>query len=181
MIYEKLFSNDVAVVTPIPISIVENVGNSVDFVAIIALVISILSIVLTVLQYMQSQKLNDINMEAEYFREVFDEYILKKIPTATKKIEFINDSLSSSYKELSGVLIELKGNIGFFKYRNRNFYDDLIDNIYAIDDYLVGYASKKMSISEQKRYCVNLEKRISDLYTSIFNFYLGKRTTRKSQ
>lgn len=78
MIYEKLFSNDVAVVTPIPISIVENVGNSVDFVAIIALVISILSIVLTVLQYMQSQKLNDINMEAEYFREVFDEYILKK-------------------------------------------------------------------------------------------------------
>lgn len=139
--------------------------------AVLALLISIAAILIP---YIQQKRISEKTLEAEYYKEIFMEYLLKGIPVNRKKVTYVNEQLCKSYKEFNKMLSELRKSILYFSYRDKKFYNALENVIILLDEKLVQEAGKtNVNFQEQKKFIETFDNLIEKLYKIVFENYFN--------
>ncbi|MCH5209813.1 MAG: hypothetical protein J1F01_02510 [Oscillospiraceae bacterium] len=163
-----------------PINFLET-ATMTNVLALIAVAISFFALIVNAFfsykSYKQVTTINTLNMEAEYYQQIFDDYIINHIPKARQQLSFDTTSKLTQYSVtlFHNHLTDLLDNIHFFRFRNVGFYKDLHAAITDLDDYLVNNGNISMNTRERRNlFFDEVDKRINRLYSSIFNSYLCK-------
>ncbi len=107
-----------------------------------ALLISIISLLVSFYALFQNKKINCINLQADYYKTVFEDYLLKEIPIAVRMLKFNEfGKLYDDYKEITKVFIKMLEDCTYFAYANNDFYEKLSEKIIELDDKLVNTAN----------------------------------------
>lgn len=143
-----------------------------------ALIISIfalgVSIWVAFFEGRRDYKINRINLESVYFKEIYTEHLVTKIPKARNYIYFNQDNQLSGTKNLINELKELRRDSLYFQYHSKSFYDELNDTIQSLEDYLVANTKKVFVGEVRDEFMESLHNMIEDMYSIISEGYLGK-------
>lgn len=101
-----------------------------NIVALIALLVSFFGLY-------QENKAERRAHEFDLFRDVYKDYMIKRLPEARNKITLTSNSESTQFDELIEVLQDLRKASIYFKYAEPNFFTELRDKLWALEDYLV--------------------------------------------
>lgn len=149
--------------------------NILSIIAIVLSGLSILSsIVCYVISYFQNKKINRINMNARLYNDIFDDFLIDTIPKARTYLRFDNNRLVDSEK-LSEALTSLMNSILYFRYSDKEFYDDLCSQIKGIEDYVLECGNQDFVQEEQGRVFDEIQDKLEKLYKTINTNYIGNR------
>lgn len=141
---------------------------------IAAFVISILSLfvafLMPIYEQYRSKKVNDINLNSEYLKDIYIKYLTDKIPNARKLIRFNDDKLSD-VAELANAFQELLHQVYFFKYIDEEFYAELKIYIQDLEDSLSNDSGMKFSDEEKEKFNESLEEKVTNIYSILNNKY----------
>lgn len=143
--------------------------------AIIAFLSMIVTLVLFKLNYDQAKKINEIALKSNYFNKIFDEHLIVGIPKARKYIRFQNDRLVDT-NNLVNELTNIRGDALYFKYSNKDFYNQLKETTQKIEDYLMECGNKSLEPEEQAEVFRKIHEMISELYSIIDEAHMGNKT-----
>lgn len=138
--------------------------------AIIAIVVSIISVVV---QCFFSQKNNRTNLEADFFKDIYGDYLMKTIPEARQVIHYSNNMVTDT-DDLSEVLNDIRQSSLFFKYKDKTYYQLLCNKLQLLEDKLVkktGY----MKDDDYADFILEINKDIEEIYDIIMKKYIGKK------
>ena len=145
---------------------------------IIALIISILSLIASItialFQFFQNRKNNRLSIEAEYFDEIFKEFLLKDLPKNRKIITFGIDYKLKNTSELIESLNNLRHDTLYFQYTDKEFYKQLKDALSDLEDYIIDSQNKEMIGEEQVEFYVTMQERIQIIYKILSLKHFGK-------
>jgi len=143
-----------------------------------ALVISIIallvSIVVACIEYFRDFKIAKIGLEFEFYREIYKEHLIYKIPEA-RNVMWIDEK---RYLRDSDKLIEELNRIRrdslYFMYNNRPFYEELKTQLQKLEDYIIKAGEKELAIDEQATFLNTVQDSLDGIYRVISNAYCGK-------
>lgn len=146
-------------------------------VPIIAIVLSALSIISSIIcfiiTFLQNKKINKINMNARIYSEIFDEFLIERIPKARTYLRFESNRLVDS-DQLSDTLADLLNTILYFRYADKKFYELLHSQIQDIEDFVLECGNKKFVQEEQGRVFDQIQEKLEKLYKIVNDNYIGK-------
>ena len=144
---------------------------------VLPIIISVISIIVSavcaVITFFQNKKINNINMRADYYHIIFDEYLIKRIPESHRYLRFDNNHLVDS-ETIDETLSDLLKDIVYFKFNDNGFYMELKKSIEEIEDFILQCGNKTYVQEEQGKVFESIAKRIEDLYALINNSFIGK-------
>lgn len=139
------------------------------------LVLSIIAIVISVIaigfEFFGSQRINRINLEAKFYEEIYNEFLLEKIPNARNKLTYNNNILSGT-EDLIDVLNDIRRKSLFFKYRDEKYYENLCKHLQDFEDELV----QKSDVSLDNEQFCKFTKYVNDSLEEIYNIIISKYT-----
>ncbi len=142
--------------------------------SIIAIIISILSVLF---EYLWNQKINRTNLEADFFKDIYGDYLMHKIPEARNVIHY-NNQIVSDTEDLIEVLNDIRRASLFYKYKDKKFYKDLCGKLGILEDKLVEKADKTLDNDDYSDFIQEINSYIEDIYNIIMNKYIGKNKIR---
>lgn len=101
--------------------------------SILAIIISVFSVFF---EYYWSQRINRTNLEADFFKDIYGDYLMKKIPAARTVFHYSNHILSDT-DDLIEVLNDIRRSSLFYKYKDKKFYKKLCTLLQGLEDKLV--------------------------------------------
>lgn len=140
------------------------------FLSVLALIISIGS---SLFEYFWNQKINKTNLEAEFFKDIYSDYLMKKIPDARNVIHY-NNNIVSDTDDLIEVLNDIRQSSLFYKYKDRNFYNLLRKQLQELEDKLVSKTGQ-MSDDDYASFVQEINSDIENIYDTIMKKYIGKK------
>lgn len=137
-----------------------------------ALVISIISLFISLYSLYQNKVINCTNLQADYYKKIFEKYLLKEIPIAVNLISF-NDigKLHDDYKEVSKVLIRMLEECRYFVYANKSFYQKLRNKVTDLDDKLIDV--NITTKNEQDAFIYTIHQDIQSMFRLINKSYMS--------
>lgn len=129
--------------------LVSNIGFD-SIVAALALGVSVLSLGFSLLAFYQEKKMNITNLQAVYFSEIFREYIIEKIPDAVSLLHFEGYKLSSSYKNLNNIMMDMLKSAKYYAYAKHDFYITLKEKVQTLEDKLIICSSKEVKSKDEQ-------------------------------
>ena len=152
-------------------------GNTIS---IIAILLSGLSIYISYNQnkkinrmnMKQNEKINKINMNARLYNEIFDIYLIERIPKARIYLRFENNKLVDS-ERICDTLADLRNSILYFRYADKNFYTDLCNQIDELEDYVMQCGNRESIQEEQGDVFHEIQDKLEKLYKTINDNYTG--------
>jgi len=134
------------------------------------------SITSFIISFIQTNKNAKIELKSKFFDTIFNEYLIKRIPLARKKIMFNSTSHKlQDTDELIEVLRSMRIDSLYFEYNDKRFYIELKKALQQLEDYITNAEDKEMSGEEQTDFLNDLQKHISLIYKIIEGQYTGKR------
>ncbi len=140
----------------------------------IAIFALIISIVVAVNESQRETKINQINLEAEYYREIYKEHLVKGIPNARKYIGFTADGKLRDTKELRDELNTIRQDSLYFLYANKSYYVGLRKITQDLEDFLISNEDSIFEGEERTELLNEIQRKIRKLYKYISDNYLGK-------
>ena len=139
----------------------------------ISIILSIIAILISIYAVKYEKKINNNNLQADYYKEIFGEYLKTKIPEAGKKLSYdVNGKLNKSYKDVTRVLFQMYAHCGYFKYVDNDFYTELKNEIQKFDDLSVNKASEFIrDIEKQSKSLIELHQQIESIVQLINKQY----------
>lgn len=118
--------------------------------SIIAIVISVITIFI---EFYGNQRVNRINLEANFYEKIYNEFLINKIPNARNAITY-NNNIVSGVDELIDVLNDMRRKSLFFKYKEEKFYNILCKKLQDLENELVRKSDLKLDSDD---YCKFVE------------------------
>ena len=145
-------------------------------IALAALIVSIISLVVAIISMIFQKRMNSINLEAEYYKAVFDKYLLEEIPHKVSALKFdTNKKLNKNYKELNDTMMEMIRKARYFSFSNPSFYKKLSEMSMELDEKLVNLSGKKVERAvDQKEMLQEIEDCVSKIIVYINKNYSKK-------
>lgn len=142
-------------------------------IAAIALVVSGISIVISCITLYQEKKMNLQNLQAIYFKEIFQEYLIYKIPQAALKLNFDGEGkLKVSYRKINDTMMKMIKGARYFVFADRDFYNDLKSKTQYLEDELAVLSNKRVqNKDEQDKAIIHINMIISDVVDFINKKY----------
>jgi hypothetical protein len=141
---------------------------------IIAILALIVSIIVPLIENWRDIKINRINLESEYYRDIYKEHLIKGIPNARKYIGFTPNGKLRDTEELREELNCLRQDSLYFLYNDKEYYDGLKQITQDLEDYLLECEDTIFSKTERRKVLGNIQRMIRELYSYISDNYLGK-------
>lgn len=132
-----------------------------------------ISVVALVIEYRRDYKINAINLEAEYFSEIYKEHLIKNIPYARREICFVHNKLVGTTRMIALLKTILQDSY-YYNYKDKRYYDDLKNKIQLFEDYLCNNTEHQFDSEEQTDVLNKIRKYIEDIYSCIGNQLIGK-------
>jgi len=117
---------------------------------VIALIFSFVAIVISIVSIREAKKLNDINLQSEYLKSIYFDYLTNKFPQARKKLRFDNKSILKDIEFLQEELIDFRKELFFYKYIDGQFYESIKMKIQTLEDFIV--ENEDCFFAEDKKY-----------------------------
>ncbi len=144
---------------------------------IISIIAIIVSVFVALYEYTYNKKLNSINLESSYLEKIFADFLVNKIPEARNKIRFVSNKLDG-INDLQNEVISIRKSALYYKYTDKDFYNDLKKNCQNLEDFIVTYANVEITgedqydISKKQMNILNkIETKIEDIYACINTKY----------
>lgn len=112
-------------------------------------------------------------MNARIYNEIFDEFLIERIPKARTYLRFENNKLVDS-EQLSDTLTDLLNTILYFRYADKEFYELLHTQIQDIEDFVLECGNKQSVQEEQGRAFDQIQYKLEMLYKTVNDNYIGK-------
>lgn len=142
-----------------------------------ALVISIcafiVSILVPIFEFLWNNKMNEHNLEAEYFREMYGEIMYQKIPKALEYIYYDGERISGTDNILD-VLREIRLRSLYFKVTDNVFFEKLKCSVQDLEDYIVN-TKDEMSTMQFSSFYSTVMQNIDMIYKNMSEKYIGKK------
>lgn len=144
---------------------------------IAALCVSIISIIISCVVafvgFRKDERLSRINIEVDFFREIYKQHLIYTIPIARTKMYIGPDEKIHDADELIKELNKIRKDSLFFKFKNKIFYDELKNSLRALEDFLVKSEDKEFDSNDRTNFDLEVEKNISKIYEVITKAYNG--------
>ena len=140
---------------------------------IIAILALLVSVIVPIIEDRRERKINKINLESEFYKEIYKEHLIKLIPNARKYIGFTESGQLRDTEELREELNKLRQDSLYFLYSDKNYYNKLKRLTQELEDYLITSEENTYNLVERKDVLKEIQRRITELYTHISNNYLG--------
>ena len=141
-----------------------------DTISIIALCISI---VVALGEYFYTKQINQINLDSQYYDEIYKDFLMVQIPEKMRRIQRLEDGTIVGTEDMRKVLREMRKKSLYFSFYNKKFYEKLIYMLQNLDDKLV-MLDDNMSINAYIDFQFQLEVLIRDVYDYIAKASRGK-------
>lgn len=150
-----------------------------DIADAVSLVFSFIALTISgfvaVIEYKRDYKINRLNMESEYFTDIYKMYLIEKIPVARKKLHFERGQLIG-ISELIEVLKGIWKDSLYFEFRNKIFYDELKKKSQRLEDYIIQMASSGVvDIHRQEIFFKQVDTYIKSIYDYISKAHFGDK------
>lgn len=146
---------------------------------ILAVIAIVISVMVAVTEYIKDIKINRLNLESEYFKDIYKKHLIYEMPTARGYIKFDGDNKLIGVDKMINELQLLRQDSLYFQYNNLDFYNNLKDKIQNLEDYLVSNAGKQFIGEEQTQLYNRLQNSINGIYCVISDGYLGKKKKKR--
>lgn len=148
---------------------------------IAALCVSIISIIISCIVanigYRKDYRLSRINIEVDFFREIYKEHLVYGIPRARMKMYIGQDKKIHDADDLITELNAIRKDSLFFKFKNNKFYNELINALRQLEDYIVNAEGGDFDSNDRAIFESNVELYISKIYEIITQAYNGELWT----
>lgn len=138
--------------------------------SIIAIIISLVAIAF---EFFGNQRINRVNLRSTYYEEIYNGFLVTKIPEARNKLIYNNNRISNT-DELIDVLNDMRRKSLFFKYQDEKFYKKICDLLQNLEDKLVTDGDKSLDSDEYCSFTKAVKESIDKIYKTIFDRYTGK-------
>lgn len=149
----------------------------------ISLILSILAIILSitvaVVEYVRDYNINKVNLESEYYKELFKDYLLYDLPKARKYIRFNSADKLVDTDNMINELQNLLQDSLYFQYSNQQFYQELKKIVQQFEDYLVQQSGEIFDAQEKQDVYKKIQDYIVQIYEHISKGYIGKYRSKK--
>ena len=146
----------------------------VDILLAFSLVAIIISVVVPGIEYFRDYKLNRVNLEADYYRKIYAEHLVKNIPYARKYIRFDSQGILCDVDRLISALQGLMQDSLYFLYSNEDFYYELKKKTQELEDYLVQQCGESFNGNEQQNVLKKIQELLNGIYHCISKGYNGQ-------
>lgn len=142
------------------------------------LILSILAILISIcaifFEYFWNQKINKTNLEADFFRNIYGDFLMNKISKARNIIHYNNQKISDT-QDLIDVLNDIRHSSLFYKYKDKSFYNLLCERLRTLEDKLVSKTDKILDNDDYSDFIQETNSDIETIYNIIMNKYIGKK------
>ncbi len=142
------------------------------------LVLSILAIVISILsvffEYFWNQKINRTNLEADFYKDIYGDFLMSKIPKARNVIHY-NNQIVSDTDDLIDVLNDIRHSSLFYKFKDKKFYKELCNQLQGLENKLVSKTGKTLDNDDYLDFIQEINSDIEVIYNTIMNKYIGKK------
>ncbi|MBR1531972.1 MAG: hypothetical protein IJ643_07950 [Eubacterium sp.] len=135
-----------------------------DVAAFVVAVISLLiSIGVPIYEKHNDKKVNDINLNSEYLKEIYICYLTKEIPKARKIMRFDHDMLCDT-NDFCNVLKKFLSEIHFYYYIDKLFYERIKTSIQTLEDLLMESDGKVFVGSDRNNLIDSIDSHLELIY-----------------
>lgn len=145
-------------------------------ISICAIIISVAS---PVFEFFWNKRMNERNLTAEYFKELFGDMIYIDLPKAREFLHFNGKEISGT-EELEKVMRSLRQKLIYFKKNNEGFYNQMLKVIQEFENHLVtksGKADNGAFIEFHNK----VDEYVEKIYLYINDMYMGKKFKKKKK
>lgn len=145
----------------------------------VAIMISLISLIATFvlawITYSQNQRLKVVDLEANYFISIYQDFLCKKIPQSRASLKFLNGKLEGD-QALLDVLNEMRRDSAYFKYADEPFYNSVVSELQKIEDSIVTTNNGlPKNVKEETEFFRQLTAELQKLYRIISKRYHGQK------
>ncbi len=143
-------------------------------ISIAALVVSIIS---PIFEFFWNRKMNTQNLSSEYFMNIYGELIFNDLPIAREYIHFDGSKITGTDRMITALRTMRQRSI-YFKRTQPLFYEKIIQEIQALEDYLVN----TNAVADNDKFVAfhnKVDEHLETILACISDTYLGKGTKRK--
>ena len=141
---------------------------------ILALIAIILSIGTALYQWKRESHFNKVNLEAEYFRDLYKEHLLTSLPKKRLLLHF-EDGILCDMDDFLNELNSIRQNSLYFYYVDTKFYMELKSILQNLEDYLIECGNQVIIDKEnQDAVFQEIQEKLKDLYDLLMKKYYGK-------
>lgn len=133
----------------------------------------IISIGVPIFEYFYNRYFTNINLDAQYYDEIYKTYLLSKIPEARLKIRKNREGIVDGLDEFVEILREVRKKSLYFKFANEEFYHEVVKVLQDLEDELV-LADNRYDNEKFIKFQSRIDAKIFDLYFCIAEATHGK-------
>lgn len=142
---------------------------------IVSIVATIIALAVAYIQHKREHSINQTNLEAVYFNEIYKEYLIKRIPTARKYIYIDKNGILKDTDKIRDELNNIRQDSLYYFYNDEDFYKELKKKCQNLEDYLVESLTNPLVGEEQTEFYSKLQSELKAIYRIINNKFLGKK------
>ena len=143
---------------------------------LLALIISIVSIVISIgvaiYEKNKEKKVNDINLNSEYLKDIYIQYLTKKIPKTRKIMRFESDILCDT-NDFCNTLKAFLTDINFYLYIDKSFYDRMKYYLQYLEDLVMESDGQVFEGEERDNLINEIDKCLEQIYTLMNEKYIN--------
>lgn len=144
-------------------------SNTSDIIAIIAILVSLWT---AIKQWRNDLHVNKINLEADYFKELYSKLLLYELPKARRYLLFSEGKLCY-IDRLIDELNNIRQNSVYFLYMDEEFYEKLKATLSELEDYLFTCSEQVITDENQQVVMEEIQERIKSVYGILSKKFYG--------
>ena len=125
-----------------------------------------ISIAVAMGEYFYTKRFNRINLDAQYYDEIYKEFLMVELPKARMNLQRLSDGEIIGTNEMRKVLRSMRKKSICFKYYNEKFYKKMVDLLQKLEDQLV-LIDEKVDLKEYIGFKLKVEKLMREIYNCI--------------
>ena len=141
---------------------------------IISLLALVLSVIVAIVEARRDAKNTRISIEFEFYKDIYKEYLVSKIPQARGLMWFGANSQLQDAQYLIEELNSMRRDSLYFSYNNKKFFKELKGNLQELEDYIIKAEGKTMDAQDRAEFEDSVQKGIDNIYGTISKGYFGK-------
>lgn len=144
----------------------------------VALIISIIAVIISVgipiYEKTIDKRVNDINLNSEYLKEIYILYLTKEIPRSRKIMRFKHNVLCDT-NDFCNTLKSFLCDIQFYMYIDKYFYNRLKQVIQELEDFVMEADGATLNDNEKNDFWDNIDTYLNSIYNLMNQKYINGR------
>lgn len=136
--------------------------------SIIAIVISLFTLFI---EFYRDLKINKTNLKSEYFKQLYFEILLEKIPKSRNDLVFGNNGFLLNYDSFIGLFFMILDKSMYYKYTDSKYYYNLKESIESLEDYVFEAANVSFSAELRQSVLSDIDERVENIFSVLTDKY----------